>query len=234
MQHCFLQIGPLQIRMGKIAIPGLNLAHIGRGKIAALGVDRLHQRLAQISAAQIHLGCVCFLQSGAAQIGQIQMIELWQHAGRFSESGAMAEKLFAGAPSQIRPLIEVINARLEQHAKRVGYWKWRSNPFTGTRELNGLRVMLTTKGLESAFPGLAAEEKRKELLEDLDASITSVTNGKPNESTVRETKVRISECSPLPAMPSSMMPATSWPKRTQRVQWMQRVMSVAMSPGRIS
>jgi hypothetical protein len=39
----------------------------------------------------------------------------------------------------------------------------------------------------------------------------------------------ISACSPLPIMPSSMMPASSWPKRTQRVQWMQRVMSVEMS-----
>ena len=52
--------------------------------------------------------------SPESQIGQIQIIELLQHAGRFSESGVMAEKLFAGAPTQIRPLIEVINARLWQ------------------------------------------------------------------------------------------------------------------------
>ncbi len=52
--------------------------------------------------------------SPESQIGQIQIIELLQHAGRFDESGVMAEKLFAGAPSQIRPLIEVINARLWQ------------------------------------------------------------------------------------------------------------------------
>jgi hypothetical protein len=26
-------------------------------------------------------------------------------------------------------------------------------------------------------------------------------------------------------MPSSITPATSWPKRTQRVQWMQRLIS---------
>jgi hypothetical protein len=50
-----------------------------------------------------------------------------------------------------------------------------------------------------------------------------------SESTVLPTKERISACSPRPAMPSSMMPATSWPKRTQRVQWMQRVMSVEIS-----
>ena len=39
----------------------------------------------------------------------------------------------------------------------------------------------------------------------------------------------ISACSPRPIMPSSMTPAISWPKRTQRVQWMQRVMSVEIS-----
>jgi hypothetical protein len=50
-----------------------------------------------------------------------------------------------------------------------------------------------------------------------------------SESTVRPTKVRISECSPRPAMPSSITPAISCPKRTQRVQWMQRVMSVETS-----
>ncbi len=50
-----------------------------------------------------------------------------------------------------------------------------------------------------------------------------------SESTVRPTKVMISANSPRFAMPSSMTPAISWPKRTQRVQWMQRVMSVAIS-----
>ncbi len=46
-----------------------------------------------------------------------------------------------------------------------------------------------------------------------------------SESTVSPTTVVISECSPRLTMPSSMMPATSWPKRTQRVQWMQRLIS---------
>ena len=35
--------------------------------------------------------------------------------------------------------------------------------------------------------------------------------------------------SPRPIVPSSCRPATSWPKRTQRVHWMQRVMSVDTS-----
>ncbi len=46
-----------------------------------------------------------------------------------------------------------------------------------------------------------------------------------SESTVLPTKVVISACSPRCSMPSSITPATSCPKRTQRVQWMQRVIS---------
>jgi hypothetical protein len=37
------------------------------------------------------------------------------------------------------------NVRLKRYLKgekKTGIWKWRENPFTGTRELNGLRVMM--------------------------------------------------------------------------------------------
>lgn len=37
------------------------------------------------------------------------------------------------------------NVRLERHPKdqkKAGNWKWRQNPFTGTRQFNGLRVMM--------------------------------------------------------------------------------------------
>ena len=37
------------------------------------------------------------------------------------------------------------------------------------------------------------------------------------------------EFSPRPVMPSSRTPAISSPKRTQRVQWMQRVIAVEIS-----
>jgi hypothetical protein len=40
---------------------------------------------------------------------------------------------------------EAKNVRLKRHpkhAEKEGYWHWRKNPFTGTRELNGLRVMM--------------------------------------------------------------------------------------------
>ena len=39
----------------------------------------------------------------------------------------------------------VKNVRLQRHPdhlKRVGNWNWRHNPFYGTREFNGLRVMM--------------------------------------------------------------------------------------------
>jgi hypothetical protein len=33
-------------------------------------------------------------------------------------------------------------ARKPDGQKKIGIWKWKENPFTGTRELNGLRVMM--------------------------------------------------------------------------------------------
>jgi hypothetical protein len=52
-----------------------------------------------------------------------------------------------------------------------------------------------------------------------------------SESTVPPLTVVISECSPRWIMPSSMTPAISWPKRTQRVQWMQRLISCMLISG---
>ena len=45
------------------------------------------------------------------------------------------------------------------------------------------------------------------------------------------TNETISACSPRPARPSSIMPPISWPKRTQRVHWMQRLISSAATSG---
>jgi hypothetical protein len=45
----------------------------------------------------------------------------------------------------LTPAGEVLNVRLQrhpEHLKRVGKWNWRKNPFYGTREFNGLRVMM--------------------------------------------------------------------------------------------
>src|SRR5262249_32291847 len=45
----------------------------------------------------------------------------------------------------VRPDGSIRNVRLKRHPKgeeKIGEWQWRRNPFTGTRELNGLRVMM--------------------------------------------------------------------------------------------
>ncbi len=47
--------------------------------------------------------------------------------------------------SQVGPNGLVHNVRLKRHGdkeKDTGDWKWRQDPFTGTRELNGLRVLM--------------------------------------------------------------------------------------------
>ena len=48
----------------------------------------------------------------------------------------------------IRPGGHVVNVRLQRHpegehkGKKEANWQWKHNPFTGTREFNGLRVMM--------------------------------------------------------------------------------------------
>jgi hypothetical protein len=47
--------------------------------------------------------------------------------------------------SFVGPDGDVKDARLERHVKdtkNLGIWKWKTNPFKGTREFNGLRVMM--------------------------------------------------------------------------------------------
>ena len=49
----------------------------------------------------------------------------------------------------LTPKGEVLNVRLQrhpEHLKRVGKWNWHKNPFYGTREFNGLRVMMALIG----------------------------------------------------------------------------------------
>jgi hypothetical protein len=47
--------------------------------------------------------------------------------------------------SLVQPDGSIKNVRLKRYSegeKKIGRWEWRHNPFTGTRELNGLRVMM--------------------------------------------------------------------------------------------
>ncbi|HKD16035.1 MAG TPA: hypothetical protein VKE71_15980 [Candidatus Angelobacter sp.] len=51
----------------------------------------------------------------------------------------------ARGQSFVAPPDDVKGVRLQRHpggGKKNGVWKWRHNPFTGTREFNGLRVMM--------------------------------------------------------------------------------------------
>lgn len=77
---------------------------------------------------------------------------LWA-AGYFTDEDYFVSSLqIEGMPSHLRrgqnligPGGKVENARLERHIKgqeNVGHWHWKKNPFTGTREFNGLRVMM--------------------------------------------------------------------------------------------
>ncbi len=50
-----------------------------------------------------------------------------------------------GGDNLVGPNGTVENVRLERHLrslKKIGNWKWKKNPFTGTRQFNGLRVMM--------------------------------------------------------------------------------------------
>jgi hypothetical protein len=60
----------------------------------------------------------------------------------------------------------VPNVRLQRHPegkKRIAYWSWRHNPFYGTREFNGLRVMMgliANWDLKDDNNGIFEDEKR--------------------------------------------------------------------------
>ena len=76
--------------------------------------------------------------------------------------------------------------------------------------------------------------KRNGLLVSAPTGQRSIMLPETSESTVSLRTVVISECSPRWIMPSSMIPAISCPKRTQRVQWMQRFISRAEISGPMS
>jgi len=61
----------------------------------------------------------------------LQVAEMPEHLRRGQK--------FVGPPGTVN------NVRLKRYLdgeKKVGFWKWSDNPFTGTRELGGLRVMM--------------------------------------------------------------------------------------------
>ena len=75
----------------------------------------------------------------------------------------------------------------------------------------------------------ARARNRKGLEVSAPTGQTSMTLPESSEVSDCATWVRIAVCSPRPMPPSSLMPAMCSRKRTQRVQRMQRVISVATS-----
>ena len=77
---------------------------------------------------------------------------VWAVGYSANEDYFLPELRIQGMPSHLhrgQNLVEadgtVHNVRLKRYLegeKKMGDWRWRQNPFTGTRELNGLRVMM--------------------------------------------------------------------------------------------
>src|SRR5260370_2884495 len=93
----------------------------------------------------------------------------------------MPDKLQRGQ-NLVSPDGSMVNARLKRYLKdekKAENWKWRSNPFTGTREFNGLRVMMALVNnwdLKDINTGVYAEKHRPDgltrefMVNDLGAS----------------------------------------------------------------
>jgi hypothetical protein len=84
------------------------------------------------------------------------------------------------------------NARLKRHMKgeeKIGTWKWSQNPFSGTREFDGLRVMMALinnwdlKDINNAiyeYPSGQSPEKVY-MVSDLGASFGATGDGWPSD-----------------------------------------------------
>jgi len=78
----------------------------------------------------------------------------------------------------------VVDARFEKKPegqKKIGTWRWKDNPFTGTREFNGLRVMMAVMNnwdLKDINNGVYEEKKsEKDFFLVADVGATFGTNG---------------------------------------------------------
>jgi len=78
----------------------------------------------------------------------------------------------------------IVDARFEKRPdgeKKVGTWRWKENPFTGTKELNGLRVMMAVmnnwdlKDVNNSV--YEQKESGRDLLLTSDVGATFGTNG---------------------------------------------------------
>ncbi|MGE5322252.1 MAG: hypothetical protein ACM3SW_05300, partial [Actinomycetota bacterium] len=74
---------------------------------------------------------------------------LWAVGYFADEEYYVAELPFKGTPPLRRGEMaqsgKAVAVRMKRHIEsrhKIGYWRWDSNPFVGTRELNGLKVMM--------------------------------------------------------------------------------------------
>jgi hypothetical protein len=90
------------------------------------------------------------------------------------------------------------NARFERHpgdAKKVDHWRWREHPLAGTRELNGLRVMMALinnwdlKDKNTAVYATKGRSQRIDAVSDLGASFGSTRLTIPNRTSHLDTYV---------------------------------------------
>jgi hypothetical protein len=91
----------------------------------------------------------------------------------------------------------VVNVRLQrhpEHEKKVGNWNWRHNPFYGTREFNGLRVMMAlirNWDLNDENNSILEDDAGHEIYEVTDLGTAFGSAGK--RYTSAESKGRLSE-----------------------------------------
>jgi len=78
----------------------------------------------------------------------------------------------------------IVDARFEKKpegAKKIGTWRWKDNPFTGTKEFNGLRVMMAVMNnwdLKDVNNGVYRDTRSgRDLLLVADVGATFGTNG---------------------------------------------------------
>src|SRR5262249_53192052 len=94
----------------------------------------------------------------------------------------------------------VRDVRLKRHPKKIGEWQWKENPFSSSREFNGLRVMMALvnnwdlKDENNAIENGPANQAPKYLVSDLGASFGTTgfgwswTGGKGNLKSYRHSK----------------------------------------------
>jgi hypothetical protein len=99
------------------------------------------------------------------------------------------------------------DVRLKRHPKKIGEWRWKQNPFSSSREFNGLRVMMALvnnwdlKDENNAIEEGHANHGSKYLVSDLGASFGTTgfgwswTGGKGNLKSYRHSKF-ISKATP--------------------------------------